>query len=128
MKALVTGATGTIGRALEARLDGDTVVLSRDPEAARHALPRATALGWNGVDDLPAGALDGVEAVFHLAGEPVAEGRWTEAKRAQFLDVVIDTLAEHAPDIKSLILHKHINTPHDLEQTFALSGGHIFHG
>ena len=56
------------------------------------------------------------------------EGGWTEAKRAQFLDVVIDTLAEHAPDIKSLILHKHINTPHDLEQTFALSGGHIFHG
>lgn len=86
MKALVTGATGTIGRALEARLDGDTVVLSRDPEAARRALPRATALGWNGVDDLPAGALEGVEAVFHLAGEPVAEGRWTEAKRARIKD------------------------------------------
>ena len=56
------------------------------------------------------------------------EGGWTEEKRAEFLDVVIDTLAEHAPNLKSLILHKHINTPHDLEQTFALSGGHIFHG
>ena len=56
------------------------------------------------------------------------EGGWTEEKRAQFLDVVIDTLAEHAPDIRSKILHKHINTPHDLQKTFALSGGHIFHG
>ena len=86
MKSLITGATGTIGRALEAHLDGDTVVLSRDPAAARRALPRATALGWNGVEALPAGALEGVEAVFHLAGEPVADGRWNEAKRARIRD------------------------------------------
>lgn len=59
---------------------------------------------------------------------PEPHGGWTEAKRAEFLDVVIDTLAEHAPNLKSLILHKHINTPDDLQKTFALSGGHIFHG
>ncbi len=64
--------------------------------------------------------------VQYASGE--LEGGWTEEKRAQFLDVVIDTLAEHAPDLKSKILHKHIMTPHDLEKTFALSGGHIFHG
>jgi phytoene dehydrogenase-like protein len=56
------------------------------------------------------------------------EGGWTEQKRAEFLDVVIDTLAAYAPDLPSLILHKHINTPHDLEQAFALDSGHIFHG
>lgn len=56
------------------------------------------------------------------------EGGWTEEKRAQFLDVVIDTLAEYAPDLKEKILHKHINTPHDLEKTFGLASGHIFHG
>jgi phytoene dehydrogenase-like protein len=55
-------------------------------------------------------------------------GGWTEEKRAEFLDVVIDTLAEHAPDLREKILHKHINTPHDLEQTFGLTSGHIFHG
>jgi phytoene dehydrogenase-like protein len=49
-------------------------------------------------------------------------------RSAQFLDVVIDTLAEHAPDLRDKILHKHLNTPDDLEQTFGITGGHIFHG
>jgi phytoene dehydrogenase-like protein len=56
------------------------------------------------------------------------EGGWTAEKKAQFLDVVIDTLSAYAPNLKDLILHKHINTPHDLEQTFGITGGHIFHG
>jgi phytoene dehydrogenase-like protein len=56
------------------------------------------------------------------------EGGWNEAKKAQFLDVVIDTLAEYAPNLKDLILHKHIMTPWDLENTFGLTAGHIFHG
>jgi phytoene dehydrogenase-like protein len=56
------------------------------------------------------------------------EGGWNEEKKAQFLDVVIDTLAEHAPNLKDIILHKHIMTPWDLENTFGLTSGHIFHG
>ncbi len=56
------------------------------------------------------------------------EGGWTDEKKAQFLEVVIDTLSEHSPDLRSKILHKHINTPDDLEKKFGLSGGHIFHG
>lgn len=47
---------------------------------------------------------------------------------ADFLERVIDTLAEHAPDIRSRILFSHISTPRDLEQRFGLTGGHIFHG
>lgn len=56
------------------------------------------------------------------------EGGWNEEKKAEFLDTVIDTLAEHAPNMKDIILHKHIMTPWDLERTFGLTGGHIFHG
>jgi phytoene dehydrogenase-like protein len=56
------------------------------------------------------------------------EGGWNEQKKAQFLDNVIDTLEEYAPNIKDIILHKHIMTPWDLEKTFGLTGGHIFHG
>jgi phytoene dehydrogenase-like protein len=56
------------------------------------------------------------------------QGGWTEEKKAEFLEVVIDTLSEHSPDLRSKILHKHINTPDDLEKKFGLSGGHIFHG
>lgn len=56
------------------------------------------------------------------------EGGWNEEKKAQFLDTVIDTLAEYAPNLKNIILHKHIMTPWDLERTFGLTSGHIFHG
>lgn len=56
------------------------------------------------------------------------EGGWNEEKKAQFLETVIDTLAEHAPNIRDIIIHKHIMTPWDLERTFGLTGGHIFHG
>jgi phytoene dehydrogenase-like protein len=56
------------------------------------------------------------------------EGGWTVEKKAQFLDVVIDTLSEYAPNLRELIVHKHINTPADIEQTFGITGGHIFHG
>ena len=56
------------------------------------------------------------------------EGGWDETKKAEFLDVVIDTLAEYAPNLKDLILHKHIMTPADLEQMLGLTSGHIFHG
>lgn len=45
-----------------------------------------------------------------------------------FLETCIDTLEERAPGFRSLILDKHIMTPHDLESTFGLTGGHIFHG
>lgn len=56
------------------------------------------------------------------------EGGWNEEKKGQFLDVVIDTLSEHAPNLKDIIIHKHIMTPWDLENTFGLTSGHIFHG
>jgi phytoene dehydrogenase-like protein len=56
------------------------------------------------------------------------EGGWTPEKKKEFLNVVIDTLAIHAPDLRDKIIHAHINTPHDLEQSFGITSGHIFHG
>ncbi len=56
------------------------------------------------------------------------EGGWTEAKKAEFLDVVIDTLAEYAPNLKDIIIHKHIMTPADIEKIIGITSGHIFHG
>lgn len=90
MRTLITGATGTIGRALEARLEGPTVIVSRDPRTAARLIPDAEAFAWDGKSDLPVPALEGVEAVFHLAGEPVAEGRWTEEKRARIRESRVD--------------------------------------
>src|SRR3989440_11757084 len=55
------------------------------------------------------------------------EGNWDD-KREEFGDTVIDTIAEHAPNIKELILHRQGLTPVDLEHEFGLSEGNIFQG
>ncbi len=51
-----------------------------------------------------------------------------ENLREAFGDAVIDHLAEYAPNIKDIILHRHVLTPWDLEQTYGLTEGNIFHG
>jgi uncharacterized protein len=91
MRVLITGATGTIGLALADALQarGDQVVaLSRDPERGQrvlgngaevHAWPNPTG------ESPPAQALESVEAVVHLLGEPVAQ-RWTEEAKHKIRD------------------------------------------
>lgn len=87
MKVAVTGATGTIGKALVHALQqrGDAVtVLSRDPERARASLGEVQAFGWPSPTSAPppVEALEGRDAVVHLLGEPVGQ-RWSaDAKRA----------------------------------------------
>ena len=55
-------------------------------------------------------------------------GGWNDQKREAFGDAVVDTLAQYAPNIKDIILHRQILTPSDLESTFGLTEGNIFHG
>src|ERR1043166_3662407 len=55
------------------------------------------------------------------------EGNWDE-KRDAFGDTVIDTIAEHAPNIRDLIRDRQVLTPLDLEREFGLSEGNIFQG
>ena len=51
-----------------------------------------------------------------------------DSQRDALGDTVIKTLAEYAPDLPSLIEAREVITPKDLEQTYGLTGGHIFHG
>jgi len=84
MHALVTGATGFVGRHLLAHLDQPTV-LSRNALKAKRLLSEfgARAFSWDAQKELPPPeAFEGVEVVFHLAGEPAAQGRWTRMKKA----------------------------------------------
>ena len=57
----------------------------------------------------------------------LAEGTWDDHRDA-FGDTVIKTLAEYAPDLPGKILHRQVVTPWDLEQTYGLTQGNIFHG
>lgn len=82
MRAVITGATGLIGKKLVSSWRGDVTVLSRSPSAAARTLGEGVRVaGWDGAGELDPAAVDGADVVIHLAGEPVAEGRWTAAKK-----------------------------------------------
>jgi phytoene dehydrogenase-like protein len=57
----------------------------------------------------------------------LASGTWDDQREA-FGDAVVDTLAEFAPNIRDIILHRQVLTPLDLEREFGLSEGNIFQG
>ena len=52
---------------------------------------------------------------------------WDDQKEA-FGDNVINTIAEYAPNIRDIILHRQVVTPLDLEREWGLSEGNIFQG
>lgn len=55
-------------------------------------------------------------------------GGWTDAAREAFGDTVIETVSRYAPNLKSLILHRQVLTPADIERITGLSEGNIFAG
>src|SRR5918999_172016 len=57
----------------------------------------------------------------------LADEGWDEQRDA-FGDTVVDTLAERAPNIRDLILHRQVLTPLDLERELGLTEGNIFQG
>ncbi len=84
---VVTGATGFVGRklCLELLLKGyDLRILTRNPASAREALPYPVEFyPWDGKSVPPSKYFEGSHAVIHLAGEPIAQGRWSaETKKA----------------------------------------------
>lgn len=86
MRILLTGGTGLIGRHLVSRLLtlGHTVfVVTRSPEKARQMLDARVEI-WPGLQNVS--TLDGVDAVVNLAGEPIADKRWTHAQKQKLCD------------------------------------------
>ncbi|HYR84575.1 MAG TPA: NAD(P)/FAD-dependent oxidoreductase [Terriglobia bacterium] len=54
-------------------------------------------------------------------------GDW-KSRREKFGDAVVRALSAYAPNLSDLIVHRQVLTPLDLEETYGLTGGHIFHG
>src|SRR5579859_2737503 len=115
MKVAVTGSSGLIGSALIPRLEaaGHSVLrLVRGPAAPEPSVPGTPeAIRWDpqsGV--LDAGLLAGVSAAVHLAGEGIAEKRWTPAQKQRILASRVEStrllaakLAELEPRPKVLV-------------------------
>jgi uncharacterized protein (TIGR01777 family) len=84
MKTLISGASGLVGTALASYLEkqGDQVI----------RLVRRNAHGGGEISWYPDNQtvdpahLEGHDVVYHLAGENIAEGRWTDAKKARIRD------------------------------------------
>ncbi|MGO9965923.1 MAG: phytoene desaturase family protein [Bryobacteraceae bacterium] len=55
------------------------------------------------------------------------EGTWDEW-REPFADRVISLVEEYIPNIRSIVDHRQVLTPLDLERRFGITGGNIFHG
>ena len=89
MRVLITGGSGLVGRALSQELSSaghDCLILSRRP-GELSGFPTGTLFGaWNGssAEDLRP-LLEGVDAVVHLIGESIGEGRWTASRKQAIL-------------------------------------------
>ncbi|OHY69146.1 TIGR01777 family protein [Pluralibacter gergoviae] len=86
MKILITGGTGLIGRYLVSRLltlGHAVVVVTRSPDSARQRLDKRVEL-WPGLEQRS--HLNDIDAVINLAGEPIADKRWTDAQKARLCD------------------------------------------
>lgn len=81
MNILITGGTGLIGRHLIPRLftlGHEVTVVTRHPDKARQLLDSRVTL-CKSLNDKT--SLDGFDAVINLAGEPIADKRWTEQQK-----------------------------------------------
>jgi phytoene dehydrogenase-like protein len=63
----------------------------------------------------------------HVAPQLPNGASWDEHREA-VADVMIDLVNQHAPNFKASVLGRQILSPLDLERTFGLIGGDIFHG
>jgi uncharacterized protein (TIGR01777 family) len=89
MKVIVTGSTGLVGGALVRSLlaDGHEVTRLVRGGAQAFRAPGTAAVHWDPErGEIDAGALEGHDGAVHLAGEPIAEGRWDEEKKRRILE------------------------------------------
>jgi uncharacterized protein len=90
MKIAIAGATGFVGSRLVEQLQAqghEVVIFTRSPSQARNRFAKAQVVGY---EPLKSGewqtAISGCDAVVNLAGEPIAEKRWTPSQKRAILD------------------------------------------
>jgi uncharacterized protein (TIGR01777 family) len=95
MKVAVTGATGFVGNRLVERLNAEghgVVVLTRNLDRGKRvfptsAFPKVEVVAYTPLESGEWQAvISGCDGVVNLAGEPIAEGRWTPQRKQAILD------------------------------------------
>lgn len=85
MRVIITGGTGLIGRALAQSLvtDGhEVIVLTRNPNRSSGLQTAVQLVGWNGESANGWSQFaDSTDAIVNLAGEGIADGRWSEERK-----------------------------------------------
>jgi uncharacterized protein (TIGR01777 family) len=83
MRIAITGASGMIGTALGASLEGDGHEVVR----VVRRRPAAHEVRWDpAAGEIDAVGLEGLDGVVHLAGAGIAEKRWTDERRTELLE------------------------------------------
>ena len=83
MKVAITGASGLVGTALTKSLEADGVTVI--PVTRKPA--KEGVISWAPADGkINAADFEGLDAVVHLAGDNIAEGRWNAAKKQRIRD------------------------------------------
>jgi len=83
VRILITGGSGFVGSALKVCLEGEGVEVVNLSRRAKGG----TEMGWNPeTGALDAGRLEGFDGVVHLAGENIAAGRWSAARKQAILN------------------------------------------
>lgn len=93
MKILVTGSTGLVGRALVAALvkQGHSVCRLVRPGTNPNDNAGGFNVAWNPATGELGGAAVGPDAVVNLAGASIADGRWTEKRKAELRASRVET-------------------------------------
>ncbi len=83
MRIAIAGASGLVGSALIPELESDGHEIVR---LVRNT-PKAGEIEWHpNQDEINPATIDGFEAIINLAGESIAEGRWTDEKKKRIRD------------------------------------------
>ena len=94
MRVIITGGTGLIGRPLSQALVAaghEVVVLTRNPQKVKNMPAGVRLQQWDGASAAGWGELaDGAHAIVNLAGEGIADGRWSSARKQAIRQSRID--------------------------------------
>ena len=90
MKVAITGATGFVGSRLVEQLQArghQPLILTRNRDAALKAFPNLEVVAYTPTKSGAwQDAISGCDGIVHLAGEPIAESRWTAKQKQEILD------------------------------------------